>query len=131
MSARTLRYYEELGLLTPSGYTSGGERRYHDRDLEQLERILELRNVLGMNLEEIKTFLDAETRLEELRAEYRARTTEPTKEARHEQRQILEELLGLTESLTAQLDAKLEKMGAFRAELAGRAAKCREILKDL
>jgi len=43
VSARTLRYYEELGLLTPSLYTRGGERRYTEGDLTQLRRILELR----------------------------------------------------------------------------------------
>ena len=55
VSARTLRYYEELGLLVPSGRTSGGERRYTEADLEQLRRILSLKEVLGMNLEEIKS----------------------------------------------------------------------------
>ena len=72
VSARTLRYYEELGLLTPSLYTPGGERRYTPDDLTQLDRILELREVLGMNLDEIKEFLSLETRLDELRATYRA-----------------------------------------------------------
>ena len=38
VSARTLRYYEELGLLTPSLYTAGGERRYTTDDLVHLER---------------------------------------------------------------------------------------------
>ena len=73
VSARTLRYYEELGLLTPSLYTSGGERRYTPEDLAHLQRILELREVLGMNLDEIREFLALETRLDELRASYRAR----------------------------------------------------------
>ncbi len=72
VSARTLRYYEELGLLAPSLYTSGGERRYTADDLAHLRRILELREVLGMNLDEIREFLALETRLEELRASYRA-----------------------------------------------------------
>ena len=72
VSARTLRYYEELGLLTPSLYTAGGERRYTPDDLAHLQRILELREVLGMNLDEIKEFLALETRLDELRATYRA-----------------------------------------------------------
>ncbi len=72
VSARTLRYYEELGLLSPSLYTSGGERRYTEEDLIQLNRILELREVLGMNLDEIKEFLSFETRLDELRTTYRA-----------------------------------------------------------
>src|ERR1700722_16408658 len=56
VSPRTLRYYDELGLLSPSLYTAGGERRYRDTDLVQMQRILELREALGMNLEEIKDF---------------------------------------------------------------------------
>jgi DNA-binding transcriptional MerR regulator len=64
VSARTLRYYEELGLLSPSLYTAGGERRYTLDDLAHLQRILELREVLGMNLDEISEFLSLETRLD-------------------------------------------------------------------
>ena len=72
VSPRTLRYYEELGLLSPSLHTRGGQRRYTEDDLTQLDRILELREVLGMNLDEIKEFLSFETRLDELRTTYRA-----------------------------------------------------------
>jgi len=72
VTTSTLRYYEELGLLTPSLYTPGGERRYTPDDLAHLQRILELREVLGMNLDEIREFLALETRLDELRASYRA-----------------------------------------------------------
>jgi MerR family transcriptional regulator, repressor of the yfmOP operon len=131
VSARTLRYYEELGLLAPSGYTSGGERRYHSSDLAQLERILELRDVLGMNLDEIRTFLQTENRLDELRTQYRERKAQPTAKARRQQREILEELLSLTESLTEQLDSKLERMTQFREELASKAQRCRSLLADL
>ena len=80
VSPRTLRYYEELGLLTPSLYTAGGERRYTPDDLAHLERILELREVLGMNLDEIREFLSLETRLDELRATYRAAKGATTQE---------------------------------------------------
>lgn len=130
VSARTLRYYEELGLLAPSGYTAGGERRYHDADLAQLQRILELREILG-NLEEIKTFLDTERRLDDLRAQYRARSTQATARARHQQREILEELLELREALIERLDVKLRRMNEFRSELSARAARCRQLLKEL
>src|SRR5580693_2411432 len=86
LSARTLRYYEELGLLTPSAYTAGGERRYGDADLDLLARIVELRDVLGMNLEEIRRFLDSETRLEVVRAGIRARKGAESDKARAERR---------------------------------------------
>jgi DNA-binding transcriptional MerR regulator len=131
VSTRTLRYYEELGLLTPSLYTSGGERRYNEGDLTQLDRILELREVLGMNLEEIKEFLSFETRLDELRASYRASKGETTKRARAEQRATLREALELNESLAEQLNAKLARMDSFRAKLSGDAQRCRDLLIEL
>jgi DNA-binding transcriptional MerR regulator len=131
VSARTLRYYEELGLLTPSGYTAGGERRYGPEDLGRLDRILELREVLGMNLDEIKQFLESDTRLDEVRDAYRARKGVQTKAAREQQRALLEEALALNESLAEQLNAKLARMDGFRAKLAANAQRCRELLDEL
>jgi DNA-binding transcriptional MerR regulator len=131
VSARTLRYYEELGLLSPSLYTSGGERRYTQDDLSQLNRILELREVLGMNLDEIKEFLSFETRLDELRATYRAAKGSTTNKARAEQKETLREALQLNETLAEQLNAKLARMDSFRAKLAGDARRCRDLLAEL
>jgi DNA-binding transcriptional MerR regulator len=131
VSTRTLRYYDELGLLCPSEYTSGGERRYRDTDLVQLQRILELREALGMNLEEIKQFLESEQRLDEVRAAYRAKRDVNTEAARLQQRELLEEALELNESLKEQLDAKLARMDSFRATLAQNADRCRQLLSEL
>ena len=131
LSARTLRYYEELGLLTPSGYTAGGERRYREPDLHRLGRIVELRDVLGMNLDEIRGFLETETRLDEVRDAYRARKGVQTEAARAQQRELLEEILRLNESLAEQLTAKLARMEAFRSSLLASAARCRELLAEL
>ncbi len=131
VSARTLRYYEELGLLAPSGYTAGGERRYRTDDLARLDRILELREVLGMNLDEIKEFLDSENRLNEVREAYRAKKGMHSKAARGQQRELLEEALALNEALGHQVAAKLERMEAFRRSLEAKAQRCRELLADL
>jgi MerR family transcriptional regulator, repressor of the yfmOP operon len=131
VSARTLRYYEELGLLTPSLYTSGGERRYTSEDLGHLQRILELREVLGMNLDEIREFLALETRLDELRASYRATKGATSKTARAEQKATLQEAVVLNESLAEQISAKLARMDGFRAKLVSDAQRCRELLEDL
>jgi DNA-binding transcriptional MerR regulator len=131
VSPRTLRYYEELGLLSPSLYTRGGERRYTQDDIAQLNRILELREVLGMNLDEIKEFLSFETRLDELRATYHASKGATTKKARAEQKATLHEALKLNESLAEQLNAKLQRMDDFRAKLAGNAQKCRDLIAEL
>jgi MerR family transcriptional regulator, repressor of the yfmOP operon len=131
VSARTLRYYEELGLLSPSLYTAGGERRYTDDDLAHLQRILELREVLGMNLDEIREFLSLETRLDELRASYRATKGSTTKRAREEQKVTLQEAMVLNESLAQQISTKLERMEGFRAKLQHDAQRCRELLSEL
>lgn len=131
VSPRTLRYYEELGLLAPSGHTAGGERRYQAKDLARLDRILELREVLGMNLEEIRTFLSSDTRLEEVREAYLQKRGSGSAAARAEQRALMEEALRLNEALAEQVSVKLERIGAFRARLEARAERCREILEDL
>jgi DNA-binding transcriptional MerR regulator len=131
VSARTLRYYEELGLLTPSLYTPGGERRYTADDLTHLERILELREVLGMNLDEIREFLSLETRLDELRASYRATKDATSKKALAEQKATLQEALVLNESLAEQISAKLARMDGFRSKLRSDAQRCRELLTEL
>ena len=131
VSARTLRYYEELGLLTPSLYTAGGERRYTTDDLAHLQRILELRQVLGMNLDEIREFLALETRLDQLRASYRAAKGAKTKKARAEQKATLQEAMVLNESLAQQITAKLARMDGFRTKLLQDAQRCRELLDGL
>jgi DNA-binding transcriptional MerR regulator len=131
VSARTLRYYEELGLLSPSVHTRGGQRRYTEDDLKQLDRVIELRDVLGMNLDEIREFLSFQSRLEELRTAYRATKGSTTKKARAQQKETLVEALALNESLAEQLTAKLARMDEFRAKLAGDAKRCRELLAAL
>jgi len=121
VSARTLRYYEELGLLTPSLYTAGGERRYTPEDLAHLERILE----------EIRDFLALEARLDELRASYHAARNATSKKALAEQKATLQEALVLNESLAEQISIKLTRMDGFRAKLRSDAQRCRELLTEL
>src|SRR5579885_3137210 len=72
VSTRTLRYYEEVGLLEPSGRTPGGDRRYSDDDIGRLERILELRDVMGFDLDSIRDVLTADDRILQLRSEAQA-----------------------------------------------------------
>jgi DNA-binding transcriptional MerR regulator len=53
VTVRTLHHYDEIGLLSPSGRSEAGYRRYADADLERLQRILFYRE-LGFGLDEIK-----------------------------------------------------------------------------
>ena len=67
MHPQTLRIYERKGLLDPSR-TSGGSRRFSERDLERLRHIQELTST-GLNLEGVRRVLQLEAELARLREE--------------------------------------------------------------
>lgn len=58
VSIRTLRYYDEIGLLAPAGYTDSGYRLYDDTTLERLQQIL-LFKELNFSLDEIKNIISS------------------------------------------------------------------------
>ena len=66
---RTLRYYEEKGLLNPPQRMMGGFRLYSPEDMERVERIRQLKDLLGFSLAEIKEMLEAD----DIRLQVRAR----------------------------------------------------------
>jgi len=59
-TVRTIRFYEEEGLLRPAEVSEGGHRRYTEDDLERLRLILDLRE-LGLSLLEIRSILEIRT----------------------------------------------------------------------
>jgi DNA-binding transcriptional MerR regulator len=67
VSAKTIRYYDKVGLLKPSGTTPGGYRLYRAEDVDRLELILTLRHV-GYSVQEIRKILqnglDAESAIQ-------------------------------------------------------------------
>jgi DNA-binding transcriptional MerR regulator len=76
VSVRTLRHYDELGLLTPAQVDERtGYRWYSAEQLARLHRILALRD-LGFSLTEIQPIVDEEVSLDELRGMLRLRRAE-------------------------------------------------------
>ena len=74
LTKRTLRYYEEVGLLPPTGRTEGNYRRYNEEDIERLERIKELRDLLGFSLADIRKLLNAEDERGQIKVAYQSET---------------------------------------------------------
>src|SRR5436309_10001686 len=72
LTARTIRYYEELGLLTPAARSEGDYRLYDADDVERLRFIKDLRDDAGFSLAEISQLLEDEA----ARTRFRARFTE-------------------------------------------------------
>lgn len=63
LSLRTIRYYEELGLVTPSARSPGGFRLYSEADVKRLELVREMKP-LDLTLMQVSDLLDALDRLE-------------------------------------------------------------------
>jgi len=57
LTIRTLRYYDQIGLFSPSGQTKSGHRLYNEADLSRLQQILSLKE-LGLSLEEVKSVME-------------------------------------------------------------------------
>jgi len=69
VTQRTLRFYEEKGLLKPPTRMEGGFRLYFEEDVQRVERIRRLQRLLGITLAEIKEMVEAEEVLAGLRAQ--------------------------------------------------------------
>jgi MerR family transcriptional regulator, repressor of the yfmOP operon len=75
---RTIRYYEERGLLAQApGRPSGRHRTYTQAEVERLREVMRLRDLLGVSLEELKTLLAAEEARAEVRAQLRRENVAP------------------------------------------------------
>ena len=71
VTQRTLRFYEEKGLLKPPTRMEGGFRLYSEDDIQRVDQIRKLQKLLGFTLAEIKEMVDAEEVKMQLKAEYR------------------------------------------------------------
>jgi DNA-binding transcriptional MerR regulator len=125
VSERALRYYQQLGLITPSARTPGGLRRYSQSDLDRVSRLRELQALLGLNLDEIRAVFDNDDRMAAIREEYRAPDTVP------ERRQsLLAEAVALQEALRNTVESKLVNLERFKADLDARLARMHELRAD-
>jgi MerR family transcriptional regulator, repressor of the yfmOP operon len=125
VSARTLRYYEELGLLKPSARTQGGARRYTDDDIARLAHIRELQELMGFNLEEILEVIRMEDRLATLRAEWLAGRP-PGRRA-----EILAEALELNARLRDRVRSKRGRLDQMLEELEAKRRRYLELRQQL
>jgi DNA-binding transcriptional MerR regulator len=125
VSTRTLRYYEELGLIDLPGKAPGSSRRYTDDDVARIERVLELRNVMGFDLERIAEIVRAEQRLEVLKEEYNRGVT------RKRHAEIVAEATVINDELRAHVADKVATLRAFAADLDRRAERLDELRAEL
>jgi DNA-binding transcriptional MerR regulator len=59
LTVRTLRFYDQIGLYSPSDHSDSGHRLYTESDISRLQQILSLKE-LGLTLDEIKAILSGD-----------------------------------------------------------------------
>ena len=117
VTQRTLRFYEEKGLLRPPERMDGGFRLYSENDVTRIGYIKQLQDLLGFTLSEIKDMVEAEELLLQM-----VSTRRPDREL-PERLQRSEQIIG---ALTRQLDVvahKVEHLTLLREELHGKMAR--------
>jgi DNA-binding transcriptional MerR regulator len=127
---RTIRYYEEIGLLAEApARPSGQHRLYTDAEVERIREVMRLKNLLGVSLEELKTLLTAEDARAEVRAQLQREDVDPTR-----RRELLNEALGhierqleLVRHRAAELDKLEHELGETRKRVR---RKIRELESD-
>jgi DNA-binding transcriptional MerR regulator/effector-binding domain-containing protein len=101
VSGRLLRYYDEIGLLSPQSIDpETGYRSYSARQLPRLNRILVLKE-LGLSLEQIARLLDQETSIDEIRGMLALRKAQIEQSVQEEM-----ERLRIVESRLQQIDTQ-------------------------
>jgi DNA-binding transcriptional MerR regulator len=123
---RTIRYYEEIGLLPGTDDRPQGQHRYYtEADVERVKEIVRLRDLLGLSLEQLSQLLEAETARAELRREY-AVTDDP--EAR---KRILNESLTHITTQLGLVRSRLKELTQLEAELVEKRGMVRGRLREL
>jgi DNA-binding transcriptional MerR regulator len=125
LTKRTLRYYEEVGLLPPTDRTGGNYRRYSEEDVKLLQQIKELRDLLGFSLNDIRKLLDAESERGQIKRAYRQETEDGARLAQLEradelirgQIQLIEQKLNGLEQMRSSLLARLAHHEQTRQEI--------------
>jgi MerR family transcriptional regulator, repressor of the yfmOP operon len=124
---RTIRYYEEIGLLPqPAGRRSGGHRTYTQADLDRLRETMRLKELLGVSLGELKALLAAEEARAAVRAELLRDDVVPAR--RHE---LLGEALGHLDRQLELIEHRAAELAKLHDELSATRRKVRRLIKEM
>jgi MerR family transcriptional regulator, repressor of the yfmOP operon len=124
---RTIRYYEEIGLLPEApARPSGGHRVYSDAEVERLREVMRLRDLLGVTLDELKTLLAAEDARAIVRAELRRDDVAPAR-----RRELLEDSLGHIDRQLELVEHRASELARLKDELCETRKRVRRKIREL
>jgi DNA-binding transcriptional MerR regulator len=115
VTTRTIRYYEERGLLgRDDEREKGSHRLYTEADVARLQELIRMRDLLGLSLEEIVGIVEAE----EARAALRDRWADSATD--DERLRIVESAIPLVERQLELVRSRQDRLAEFSEELAGK-----------
>ncbi|MGK9252996.1 MerR family transcriptional regulator [Paenibacillus humicus] len=109
LTKRTVRYYEEIGLLAPER-SGGGFRLYTESDVERLKKIVNARDSLGFSLQELQEYVSIGEELSELRDGIRQ------VEDAERKRSIIGDMEKTVEKQLKMMDQKIARIMKIRSE---------------
>jgi DNA-binding transcriptional MerR regulator len=124
---RTIRYYEEIGLLPGSDSREPGSHRlYDDEDVERLAQLLELKSLLGISLEELREVAAAETARASLRHEWQEGIDDPIR-----RREVLEQASAHLDRQLELIRRRRDAIAKLEADLVARRRRVRDRMREL
>jgi len=124
LTARAIRYYEELGLLTPGVRVKGYPRLFTADDIQRLREIKRLREIAGFSLAELSELLDNE----DLRAQLRQRFQHTNRRA--DRVALMRDAIDLASRRLAIIDRKLSQLQGVRTSEIEHIALIRSLLEN-
>lgn len=125
LTQRTIRYYEEIGLLPPTTRTNGDYRLYSEADVKRLAEIVRLKSLLGFSLSDIKQIIEGEETRTQLRSEYHASDDASTRLTK------LEGAIRIAQAQLALVEGKQAQLAELQNELKSRLARYAQMKSDL
>lgn len=118
---RTIRYYEEIGLLPAADARQPGSHRlYGPDDVERLIEVVRLKDLLGLTLDELRELMAAEDARASLRNEWHGGAPRPAR-----RREIVDEAVGLIDRQLTLVRRRRDEIAALEDELTARRVRVR------
>jgi DNA-binding transcriptional MerR regulator len=125
VTPRTVRYYEEIGLLPESASRpAGSHREYGSEDLARLRELVRLKHMLGLSLDELRVVMHGEDERAVRRRAYQE-ATDPAERAR-----LLDEAMAHVDSLLELVGRHKAELETFEAELHERRQRIAHLLRE-
>jgi DNA-binding transcriptional MerR regulator len=125
VTTRTIRYYEERGLLGHGGREKGEHRVYTEADVTRLQELIRLRDLLGLSLDDLVGLVEAEQARAALRGQWEESSTD------EERLGIVEASIPLVERQLSLVQSRRDKLDAFEDELKEKLARLKLRRREL